>query len=49
LRATGQWRGFAGIQTTELDSLGRFKASALVLLYRNEDFRLVGDGFDWWN
>ena len=33
--------GSLEIQTTELDSIGRFKASALVLLHRNEDFRLL--------
>ena len=33
--------GSLGIQNTELDSIGRFNASALVLLYRDEDSLLL--------
>jgi len=33
--------GSQEIQATQLDSIGRFKASALVLLHRDGDFRLL--------
>jgi hypothetical protein len=33
--------GSLKIHATELVSIGRFKASALILLHRDEDFRLL--------